>query len=1331
LERYHDTARRKRCINGKQEVKEQLDTAVSNSERNKNIKSHNKSKNMEAKKRLVILLGIVFLTLVSINFSSAYTYNVTDCMDLNGGICSGNVSCSDYVTKITCEAQPCIWTDINEYKLLNDISYDYHSSSFCIRVPRRNLGFTIDCDSHSITGIDNTQGSAIKILESTIDAPIEIKNCYLSDVSIGIYGAGGGSPDLAGLYIHNNTIQDATIGMLSDGIFFDFEDNYVDAISNGIQQGVCNNTIIKNNVIENTNVSIFFENRVDIDVEKFGSENALIENNTITDVNYSLYLQGATRKSIIANNSIEGTINSYAIFMNEPSSHYVVNNLFYNNKFNTTYPFIAGKSFTNSTNWFNTTKIFGTNIIGGNYTGGNFYTDYAGNDSNGDGIGDIPFYIYGVASVYDELPLTNVLIVPANVYVNATYSMGNADGHTFGYDAFTTIQEGINAVASDGNVDVSAGSYTEGLIINKSITLQGEGSSSTTVTGQQTISASNVTIDGFTFSGTVIISDANNAINSGTLSNNTFTGTSYGIRIGYGASGFGISNIIVRNNQIIANTNKGILFYDAGDYSAQRVSYITVDKNVIANNSGTGISTYGTGYNTITNNNVSDNKGNGISIKYDNEDIVRGNIVRNNSAMGINIHQVTNSTIENNTVFDHINNEVVTTFWGGSIVAGKGSAIYIHEFSQGNIIRFNDLRDNKNGILISREGSSNNPFNNSINENKITGSSIYAILNALANPSAPENATRNWWGSSAFAIVQSNISANISFLPYYLDEEMTILSKDKINILDIAITPSPAYTTDTLNCSAIYSGIDGDTGSATIYWLNGTDLYSSTTKTGIASGSLVSDILVAGIHRGEAWNCTINATDGILDSLPNSTTITISNTAPAVQQPTITPTPAFKNSTLNCSTIYSDADGDAGTVQITWFNGSTQYSAITITSLTNGQMASFELTPNIQNNGEAWNCSANGTDGDLPSAPSSRTIVINNIVPSIDSLDLQPASPYVTDDLNCSYSITHPDAEPITVNMTFYDNTTNTILYVKQLSGIFIGSSILTGGNLTKHHDYLCEVEVADTSSSAMQNTTARTVSNSAPTGVIEIKTVNSAENPECYFTPYDADGDTLKVNITTAVDGTYYGSTETNASSGEKVTVQIAPQIAGANFSCTAFADDYDGGISPAYANSTIITSAVVTLTSPTASESLDKRNVNYQINADTNWNTTCSFLYFSSESGTWNTIGTNSTVGTAHSLNWEIPCSKAILKVKALCGSDYDENSNIQVQTYGEICCPDNDNGICTVTRSGATGLAIFTTDMAVVPELLLILAFIFIIAVIGYAVARAFHIFGDKVT
>ena len=66
-------------------------------------------------------------------------------------------------------------------------------------------------------------------------------------------------------------------------------------------------------------------------------------------------------------------------------------NLIYNNRF-------SGYGERGSENVYNITKIPGTNIMGGPYLGGNYWSDYTGNDTDGDGIGDTPHS-------YDLLPL--------------------------------------------------------------------------------------------------------------------------------------------------------------------------------------------------------------------------------------------------------------------------------------------------------------------------------------------------------------------------------------------------------------------------------------------------------------------------------------------------------------------------------------------------------------------------------------------------------------------------------------------------------------------------------------------------------------------------------------------------------------------------------------------------------------------------------------------------------------------------------------------------------------------------------------------------------------
>jgi len=52
-------------------------------------------------------------------------------------------------------------------------------------------------------------------------------------------------------------------------------------------------------------------------------------------------------------------------------------------------------------NYWNTTKTYKTNILGGFWQGGNFWSDYYGNDTSGDYLGDqlLPWNSSGNISV--------------------------------------------------------------------------------------------------------------------------------------------------------------------------------------------------------------------------------------------------------------------------------------------------------------------------------------------------------------------------------------------------------------------------------------------------------------------------------------------------------------------------------------------------------------------------------------------------------------------------------------------------------------------------------------------------------------------------------------------------------------------------------------------------------------------------------------------------------------------------------------------------------------------------------------------------------------------
>ena len=73
---------------------------------------------------------------------------------------------------------------------------------------------------------------------------------------------------------------------------------------------------------------------------------------------------------------------------------------------------------------------------------------------------------------------------PSKVWVDDDYCEGCPnDGHTWGYDAFDEIQDGIDAVALPGAVHVAAGIYYENIILRDAVQVLGAGANASTIDG--------------------------------------------------------------------------------------------------------------------------------------------------------------------------------------------------------------------------------------------------------------------------------------------------------------------------------------------------------------------------------------------------------------------------------------------------------------------------------------------------------------------------------------------------------------------------------------------------------------------------------------------------------------------------------------------------------------------------------------------------------------------------------------------------------------------------------------------------------------------------------
>lgn len=469
------------------------------------------------------------------------------------------------------------------------------------------------------------------------------------------------------------------------------------------------------------------------------------------------------------------------------------------------------------------------------------------------------------------LPINEAHATTSTVYVDDDYTeLGTNDGHTWSVDAFATIQNGINAVAVSGTVNVAAGTYTENITINKTLTLIGDignGSVGVGASAPDVLTASNTRTINVT---------ANDVIIEGFIVENN--GGSPAIRIAPGKSGALIQNNDLRN---------GFSTMDLSPTSHNNI----VTKNKLNNGPYVGIAVNGSTNNIISYNEVYNLKvgimiasGGGPNGGTGRVYTVGGNTISHN-----NIHDISDGSFsfygEGILFFDNLDTSAgPITIDSNTITANYKSGIYMDPGNTiSNLIITNNTITGNNTTNTAGNGGIiiESALNNSAHNNIISGNIGAGVINNDATNDF--NATGNFWGDASGPYNASTnpsgtgdaVSDKVIYDPFWRSSPVA----DTVFANDATVSPGDTAT--------VVSSGDADNQ----IWFAPADTTSfvagptMTTTTGDATS------ILAPATAGDYQLFVIDSVGNI--SKPSAATLSVLSPTPT---PTPTPTPSTRGS---------------------------------------------------------------------------------------------------------------------------------------------------------------------------------------------------------------------------------------------------------------------------------------------------------------------------------------------------------------------------------------------------------------------------------------------------
>ena len=133
-------------------------------------------------------------------------------------------------------------------------------------------------------------------------------------------------------------------------------------------------------------------------------------------------------------------------------------------------------------------------------------------------------------------------------------------------------------------------------------------------------------------------------------------------------------------------------------------------------------------------------------------------------------------------------------------------------------------------------------------------------------------------------------------------------------VSNVQITPNNPLNDRELTCSATVVDPEGDPVTTTYQWETGTG-------TVLGTGTTI-DLSQTSVMPTDVVSCVVSSTDTSNATGTGQASVTVANRDPVLSQTTIAPSPAYNDSTLTCSSVASDLDGQTVTLSYAWQDSS-------------------------------------------------------------------------------------------------------------------------------------------------------------------------------------------------------------------------------------------------------------------------------------------------------------------------------------------------------------------------------------------------------------------------